>query len=83
MNTQFPRLFAVALLAGSFTLGANAQASDCKTLEQNACSAAASCMWVGSYQRSDGRSVKAYCRSTPGKRSAVDLVGSKPAKSGG
>ena len=71
------RLLAAVLLVASTTLFSNAQASSCKSLDQQACSAEATCKWIGSYQRSDGRTVKAYCRSAPAKRGALDIGGDK------
>lgn len=58
-----------ALLAGALMLGlafasspVNA-ASACKGLDNNACSESAACGWVESYERKDGRVVKAFCRT--------------------
>jgi hypothetical protein len=37
-------------------------ASQCKGLAESACTTDDSCLWVGAYQRSDGRQVSAHCR---------------------
>ena len=80
MFKQFPRLVAAGLLTGWFILPASAPASSCKALDQNACAADAGCKWVAAYQRSDGRSVKAHCRSLPRKSDAPDLAARASAK---
>ena len=38
----------------------------CRAMDQEACTASASCRWIKGYERSDGRKVAAYCRSLPG-----------------
>ena len=56
MRTHSTRVLLVAVMAAASTLTVNAaQAAACKSLEQKACSEAASCTWVSSYERSDGR----------------------------
>ncbi len=57
---------AAVLLGLSFTAGA---ASQCKGIEQNACSASSECTWVDSYERKDGRTVAAHCKSKPSRKS--------------
>jgi hypothetical protein len=37
--------------------------SACKGLEQGACEKAADCIWVGGYEKKDGKQVSGYCRS--------------------
>jgi len=81
MNAHVSRFFGIAVVAGCSLLAANVQAA-CKSLEQHACTADAACTWIDSYQRADGRSVKAHCRTTPRKRDAVDLAVTAPQKAG-
>jgi len=46
----------------------NTQASECKGLDDAACSTNSACGWVEAYTRKDGREVNAFCRtSTKGK----------------
>jgi len=80
MRTHTTRVFLAAVVAAASTLSANVQAAACKSLEQKACSEAASCTWVSSYERSDGRTVKAYCRSAPRKNDAMNTVSSAAKK---
>jgi hypothetical protein len=37
--------------------------SACKGLEQGACEKAADCIWVGGYEKKDGKQVSGYCRT--------------------
>ena len=48
------------LAVGSGTARAE---SACKGLEQGACDKAADCIWVGGYEKKDGKQVSGYCRS--------------------
>lgn len=60
-------LFASLMIASSASA-----ASACKGLENSACSENSACGWVNSYQRKDGRTVKAFCRTKSGaKRSGA------------
>lgn len=46
----------------------NVQASECKGLNNESCSAKEACGWVETYTRKDGREVNAFCRtSTKGR----------------
>jgi hypothetical protein len=65
----------LCLLAAILPLSAEALSSQCKTLTQPDCLASASCTWVDSYKRSDGRKVAAYCRTVPKKKSASSTAG--------
>jgi hypothetical protein len=49
-----------ALALGSGTALAE---SACKGLEQAACEKASDCVWVGGYEKKDGKQVSGYCRS--------------------
>ena len=60
---------------------ANAE-SQCKTLPQDACSAAPGCAWVDGYVRKDGRQVTAYCRSMPKKKTQSAVSSDKAGKQG-
>ena len=71
MRTHSTPVFLAAVVAAASILSANVQAAACKSLEQQACSEDTSCTWVSSYERSDGRTVKAYCRSAPRKSDAM------------
>jgi hypothetical protein len=72
-----------ALALGS---GAALAESACKGLEQNACGKAADCIWVGGYERKDGKQVSGYCRtkSTGGaaddKQDEKEAVAKTPAR---
>lgn len=78
-NTKTHRALRTVSIASLLAMGlalsgqANA-ASDCKGLERGACDAAAACGWVNSYERKDGRTVKAFCR-TKAKRVAAKNSG--------
>lgn len=58
-------------IIGVGTFAGQATASNCKGLESNACSTNASCSWVESYERKDGRNVNAFCRTKPGSKKSV------------
>ncbi len=73
------RVATAALLLG-LSLSAGA-ANQCKGIEQNACSASSECTWVDSYERKDGRTVAAHCKSKPSKKS-VSNASAKAAKEG-
>ena len=45
-------------------------ASQCKGLELKACDASASCSWINSYQTKKGKTISAYCRTKPAKKSS-------------
>lgn len=77
------RAFATSLALSSILFAFNVQAAECKSLEQQACSTAPDCTWVGGYQRSDGRSVRAYCRNAPAKRKQIDVSASGASPSDG
>jgi hypothetical protein len=63
-------LMTVALLSS----GHVAAASQCKGLDTKACGANASCGWVQSYERKDGRTVNAFCRTkSKGSKAKVSL----------
>lgn len=65
-------LLALSLLGLSSIGSAAVAASQCKGLDNTACVASADCGWVESYQRKDGRDVKAFCRtSSKGKSKKV------------
>lgn len=69
---------ATILLGASFATYA---ASQCKGIEQNTCSASSECTWVDSYERKDGRTVSAHCKSKPSKKAASSEA-AKPGKKG-
>lgn len=83
MKVPFLRAFATSMVASSIIFAVNAQATSCKSLEQQACSTEPACTWVEGYQRSDGRSVRSYCRSAPTKRKEIDVSTSSAAKADG
>jgi len=80
MLTHTPRVFIAALFFAVSVFTANAQAAACKSLEHKACTEDASCSWVSSYQRSDGRSVRAHCRKAPGKKDVLSSASSAAQK---
>jgi len=59
-------------LLGGLGLAPAATASSCKGLAETDCSTRDSCTWVQPYSRSDGRSVRGYCRARSGSASAAD-----------
>jgi hypothetical protein len=72
-------LAAGVIALGMFTFPAWAsdpEASQCKGLTQEACTAKAECSWVSATKRKDGTEVKAYCRAKP-KKSASASPASK------
>ena len=58
-NIASAAIISVALLSG----GQVSAASQCKGLSNAACDANAACGWVQSYERKDGRTVNAFCRT--------------------
>lgn len=64
-------LITLGLLASLFVAGPAAAASACKGLENSACNSNASCGWVDSYQRKDGRTVKSFCRTKAVSKSST------------
>jgi len=65
------QFFQATLLAG-LVLGASSAlaASQCRGIQQDACTAAAECVWVNGYMRKDGRSVSSHCKSKGVKTAA-------------
>jgi hypothetical protein len=63
-----------ALAIGSGTALAE---SACKGLPQGACEKAADCIWVGAYERKDGKQVSGYCRSKGGSGAEDEHKGAK------
>ena len=53
----------VASLIATAAFSGQSYASQCKGLDNGACSAKASCSWVEGYERKDGRTVKSFCRT--------------------
>jgi hypothetical protein len=54
------------IAAGCFLALGNGAAlaeSACKGLEQGACEKGADCIWVGGYEKKDGKQVAGYCRA--------------------
>lgn len=45
------------------TFSGQALSSECKGLENSACSTKKVCSWVEGYERKDGRQVKSFCRT--------------------
>jgi hypothetical protein len=61
------------LAVGSFFVVPNVLAQNsCKGMAEDKCLSDQACRWVGSYQRKDGRTVKAHCRTQP-KKKAVEI----------
>ena len=63
-------IVAITLIGSLVTTNSVTAASACKGLENSACNANASCGWVNAYERKDGRSVKAFCRTSSAKKTA-------------
>jgi hypothetical protein len=45
-------------------------ASMCSGLEIKACGVESSCSWINSYKTKKGKTINAYCRTKPGKKSS-------------
>ena len=74
-------LFAIAILSSSQVSAASA----CKGLDNKSCAEQSSCGWVQSYERKDGRTVNAFCRTKArgGSNKASDKsLGQKTSLSG-
>ncbi len=65
------------LIIGIGSFSGQVSASNCKGLDNNTCSANASCSWVDSYQRKDGRNVNAFCRTKPSGKTSKASQGAK------
>ncbi len=71
------------LILSMLALATPANASSCKGLSIEECDQNAACGWVKGYERKDGRTVKAFCRTSragvsskaAGKPAAEGLVG--------
>lgn len=80
VNGKLVAPIAAATLFFGVIQGAQA-ASACKGLEQSACETSAQCGWVKSYERKDGKQVKAFCR-TKSKGNAKALKKANSEKEG-
>lgn len=70
------------LTATLFSSLAAIAASQCKGLSEASCAADVQCLWVDGYQRKDGRSVAAHCKSKPARNTdKVSLAEPKVGKS--
>jgi hypothetical protein len=65
-------------VGGQTSLVAAETASECKGLEQNACSGNQRCSWVKQYKTTKGRDVAAFCRKKPERKNSAEA---KPAPS--
>jgi len=74
---------ALVALSCALALGSGAAAAEsaCKGLEQSACEKAADCIWVGGYQKKDGKQVAGYCRTKSAGAAAGDKAGAAGATS--
>ena len=84
-TTRVHKSVIAAIAIGVAAFSGASIASSCKGLENNACSSNASCSWVESYERKDGRKVSAFCRTKPVKKAGgeklTDKASGKNAKS--
>ena len=65
-------LVSASLLMGLALASSPAQAaSACKGLDDKACGASSSCLWVNGYQRKDGRNVSSFCRAKATARTSA------------
>jgi hypothetical protein len=64
-------LITISLLGSLFAASPATAASACKGLQNDACTSSASCGWVETYQRKDGRTVKSFCRTKSGTRNST------------
>ena len=69
-----PSALAISLVV--FNVSALA-ASQCKGMNQKACSADSACSWISSYKTKTGNQVAAYCRTKPVKKKTALPVKSK------
>ena len=64
-------IFCSVLAVSSFFIVPNVLAQNsCKGMVEDMCLSDQACRWVESYQRKDGRTVKAHCRTQPKKKAA-------------
>lgn len=77
---RFSTVVVMGLLASTSAHSAGKSASQCKGLENAACSANAACGWVDGYQRKDGRKVNSFCRTTARAKSSAAAKTSAAAK---
>jgi len=54
-------------------------ASECKGLDQTACSSNPACTWVSGYVRKDGKEVAAHCKAKGAAKGAVKDAGAAKA----
>lgn len=65
-----------AALAAAFALSSMSiqAASDCKGLEETACTGNPACTWTKGYTRSDGKAVAAYCKAKTGNKASAETA---------
>lgn len=62
INLSKISIIATGVLLSSMSFSAHA--SECKGLDNQTCVTNVACGWVESYERKDGRQVKAFCRTS-------------------
>lgn len=68
----------VVILLCAFMSNAHAQDAvpvQCKGMENAQCASSEDCSWVQAYERKDGRTVSAFCRSKPKPKSTSSTEG--------
>jgi len=74
-HTVVGRSVSVAALVSTMLLASNViAASQCKGLDNGACSQNNACGWVEGYERKDGRKVKSFCRTKARPKLAKSAV---------
>jgi hypothetical protein len=73
-------LFVGFLSVSVLTAGNVHAASACKGKEQKICLTDADCSWVNSYERSDGKTVNAFCRTKAKKAKTASAKTADTAK---
>ena len=71
MSQQLSRLLILSML-GLSCLPAAAD-SECKGLDQNACTAKEQCRWMDGYTRKDGVQVSSHCRLSKPRKTSEEV----------
>ncbi len=74
---QFLGFLILTLSLGGLLGATGVQAAQCKGMSKSKCEGATECSWVKGYTLSSGKTVSAYCRSTPSKSGGKKAESSK------
>ena len=67
---RVPKPVTITVLTAVLLASNATSAQQCSGLDEDNCIQASSCSWINSYERKDGRTVKAFCRAKPGTKQA-------------